>query len=370
MSGAGPFRRLALDAARAARLLAARGARTRGGPFWLLLRLEPPLADTRAGAASWRRPRGPTLLEALRAADAAARDPQVAGVVVRLAGAPASWSAAESLRRALDAVRAAGKPVVAYGERIGQPEYLVAGGAGRLWLPETGSLALVGLRSEGVYLKELLDRIDVRADVVRVGSHKTAAETLTRRGMSPESREQIGAYVDEVYATLVDAITRGRKLAPDAVRAAIDAGPYGARRACEAGLADGCRYPDELEGALVELAPTTAGSPARSGAVRARLDDAVTYDGLRAGDPGWRPLARDLPHVAFLAASGAIHRRAPLGGISAESWPPLLRRLREDAAVRAVVLRITSPGGDALASDLLWRALRVLREEKPVVVSM
>src|SRR5690606_33794824 len=190
-------------------------------------------------------------------------------------------------------------------------EYLVASGADRLWLPETGSLALVGLRSEGVYLKELLDRIDVRADVVRVGSHKTAAETLTRRGMSPESREQIGAYLDEVFETLVDAIARGRKLAPDDVRACIDAGPYGARRACEAGLADGCRYPDEVEGALVELAPATADPARRDGAPRARLVDAIAYDGLRAGDPGWRPLARDLPHVAFLAATGAIHRRGP-----------------------------------------------------------
>ncbi|HSJ98561.1 MAG TPA: signal peptide peptidase SppA, partial [Myxococcota bacterium] len=234
----------------------------------------------------------------------------------------------------------------------------------------TGSLALVGLRSEGVYLKGLLDRLDMRADVVRVGSHKTAAEALTRRGMSPESREQIEAYLDDVFAQLVDAIARGRRLEPAVVRARIDGGPYGARSACEAGLADACRYPDEVEAALAELAPATAESASRNGPPRARLVDAIGYDALRAGDPGWRPLLRDLPHVAYLAASGAIHRRASLGGVSAETWTALLRRLREDAAVRAVVLRIASPGGDALASDLLWRALRLLRGEKPVVVSM
>jgi len=370
MSGAGFLRRAGVDAVRAGRLVVARSALSRRAPFWLALRLEPPLDETRAAGAPWRRARGPTLLEALRATDAAARDPQVAGVVVRLAGAPAGWAAAAALRRALDAVRAAGKPVVAYGERIGQPEYFVASGADRLWLPETGSLALVGLRSEGVYLKGLLDRLDVRADVVRVGSHKTAAEALTRQGMSPESREQVEAYLDDVFAELVDAIARGRRLEPAAVRARIDAGPYGARGACEAGLADACRYPDELEAALAELAPATGEPPAQGGPPRARLVDAIGYDALRAGDPGWRPLLRDLPHVAYLAAGGAIHRRASLGGISAESWVSLLRRLREDALVRAVVLRIASPGGDALASDLLWRALRTLRGEKPVVVSM
>jgi protease-4 len=370
VSGAGFVRRLGIDAVRAGRLVAARSVLTRRAPFWLALRLEPPLDETRAAGPPWRRTRGPTLLEALRASDAAARDPQVAGVVVRLAGAPGGWAAAAALRRALDAVRAAGKPVVAYGERLGQPEYLVASGADRLWLPETGSLALVGLRSEGVYLKGLLDRLDVRADVVRVGSHKTAAEALTRNAMSPESREQVGAWLDDVFAELVDAIARGRGLEPDAVRARIDAGPYGARRACEAGLADACRYPDELEAALAELVPASGEPPRAGGPPRARLVDAVGYDALRAGDPGWRPLLRDLPHVAYLAAAGAIHRRASLGGISTESWLALLRRLREDESVRAVVLRITSPGGDALASDLLWRALRALRDEKPVVVSM
>jgi protease-4 len=367
VSGAGPVRRVAIDAARAARLLAARLWLTRRAPFWMALRLAPPLDETRAVATPWRRERGPSLLEALRALDRAARDPQVAGVFVRLAGAPGGYAAAAALRRALDAVRAAGKRVVAYGERLHQVEYLVASGAERLWLPETGSLALVGLRSEGVYLKALLDRLDLRADVVRVGSHKTAAEALTREGMSPESREQIGAYLDDVFAELVDAIAKGRGLDAAQVRARIDGGPYGARAACEAGLADACRYPDELEAALAELAPATAepGAPAR-----ARLVDALAYDALRARDPGWRPLLRDLPHVAYLSASGAIHRRVALGGVSAEAWTTLLRRLREDDAVRAVVLRVASPGGDALASDLIWRALRVLRAEKPVVVSL
>jgi protease-4 len=370
LSGAGFFRRLGGNVAHAARLGVARAWLGRRAPFWVLLRLEPPLDETRAVGALWRRERGPTLLEALRVADAAARDPGVAGVLVRLAGAPAEFAAAAALRRALAAVRAAGKPVVVYGERIGQAEYLAASAADRIWLPETGSLALIGLRTEGFYLKGLLDRIDVRVDAVRIGSHKSAAEMFTRGGMSPESREQQEAYLEDAFAELVEAIATGRQLDAEAVRTRIDAGPYGARAACEAGLADACLYPDQVEEALAELVPDSGETRSGGGPPRGRIVDVLAYDALRVSDPGWRPLLSDLPHVAYVAATGAIHRRVGISGVSAESWVTLLRQLREDEAVRAVVLRIVSPGGDALASDLLWRAIRLLRAQKPVVVSM
>jgi protease-4 len=370
MPAAGFVRRIGANASRAARRVAARAWLGRRAPFWLLVRLSPPFEETRAVGLLGLRDRTPSLLETLRALDAAARDPEVAGVVLRLAGAPSGFAAATALRRAVDALRAAGKPVAAYGERVGQIEYAVASGADQFWLPETGSLGLVGLRSEGLYLARLLARADVRADVVRIGSHKTAAEMFTREAMSPEQRAQTEAYLDDVFAELVGAIAAGRRLDPSEVRARIDAGPYGARAAVTAGLADGCLFPDEVEEALARLVPDS-GEPRRPGAPpRARLVDARLYDSLRAADVGWRPWLRDHPHVAYVAATGAIHRRLGLGGISAETLAGLLRRLAEDRSVRAVVLRIASPGGDALASDLLWRALRLVRREKPVVVSM
>jgi len=367
---AGPLRRAGADAAWAARRAAAYFALARRAPFWLRLRLAPPLEETRGGARLVARARTPSLLDALRALDAAARDVRVAGVFVRLAGAPAGLSAAASLRRALDAVRAAGKPVAAYGERLQQAEYVIASGASRFWLPEAGSLGLVGLRSEGLYLSRLLARIEVRADVVRIGTHKTAGETLTRDSMSPESREQIEGYLDDAFGELVAAIAAGRGLEPDTVRARIDAGPYGAAAAVEAGLADGCLFPDEIDGELAALAPDTKEASPRPGEPRVRLVDAAAYAALHAADPGWRPLHRDLPHVAYVVAGGAIQLRAALGGISVDSLAARLRRLAFAPSVRAIVLRITSPGGDALASDLLWRALAIARGEKPVVASM
>ena len=364
------LRRAGANAARAARLVSAHFALERRAPFWLLLRLSPPLEETRAAARPFARVRAPSLFEVLRALDAAARDPRVAGVVVRCGGAPTGLAAAASLRRALGALRAAGKRVAAYGERLQQAEYQVACAAERIWLPETGSLGLVGVRSEGFYLSRLLERLDVRADVVRIGTHKSAAEMLTREAMSPESREQLEGYLDDVFAELVAGIAAGRRLEPAAVRERIDAGPYAAPAACEAGLIDGCRYPDQVEEELVELAPATREASPRPGAPRARLVDALAYDALHAGDCGWRPLHRELPRVAYLAASGAIHRRLSLGGISVEGLAAQLRRLGDEPAVRAIVLRIASPGGDALASDLLWRALCVAKRQKPLIVSM
>jgi protease IV len=353
---------------RLGRLGVGRAALTRRAPFWLLIKLAPPLDDTRPLGRLWTRDRVPALIDALRALETAARDRRVAGVVLRLAGAPRRLADAMSLRRAVERVRAAGKPVAAYGERIGLAEFWVASGADRLWLPETGSLHLVGLRREGLFLGRLLEQLHVRPDVVRVGSYKTAAETFTRTGMSPEQREQVEAYLDDLYTELVQAVARGRALEPDAVRERIDAGPYGAPAAVASGLADGCLFPDEVEERLAEWVPESRSRG--DGAARARLVDVSLYEALHVSDPGWRPLWRDLPHVAYVAVGGVIRRRAGLLGISVESVRILCERLRRDARVRAVVLRITSPGGDALASDLLWRALRVLRREKPVVVSM
>src|SRR5262249_4749359 len=162
----------------------------------------------------------------------------------------------------------------------------------------------------------------------------------------------------------------GRRLDAAAVRDRIDGGPYAGVAAVDAGMVDGCLYPDQIEEALEALAPDTREASARMGAPRVRLVDALAYDALHAGDPGWRPLHRDLPHIAYVVAKGAIHRRAAFGGVSVEALGALLRRLATLRSVRGIVLRIASPGGDALASDLLGRALSVARREKPVVASM
>jgi protease-4 len=361
-------RRLGHNALRAARQTAGRLALPRGAGFWVRVRLAPPLDEQRLPALPFQREAPLSLLDVLEILEAAAQDPQVDGVLLRLDGAPHGWAKVLSLRRALERVREAGKPVAAWGERLGAEDLLLGSAATRLWLPPSGSVALVGLRAESVFVRGLLARLGVEADVVRVGGYKAAGEMFVRDSLSPEAREQTEALLDDLYGELVDGIARGRGLDPQAVRERIDAGPYTAPAAAEAGLIDGCLYPDELEEELERLAPPPPED--RPGPRRVRVVAAPFYGALRARDAGWRPLVGDLPKVAYVVATGAIHRGRGFSGIGSDGLRGLLEKLARDPAVRGVVLRITSPGGDGLASDLLWRAVRVARRDKPVVVSM
>jgi protease-4 len=361
-------RRALANASRAARRVVARAAMPPSRSFWLRLRLEPPFAEGPTPSLWPGRPAPLSLLEVLSTLQVAARDPRVDGIFLELAGAPAGLTQALSLRRALDGVRSAGKPVVGYAETLGEEELLVASGADRLFLPESGSVFLVGLRIEGLYLRGLLEEVGARPDVVRIGDYKTAAESFLRQEMSAQQREQLESLLEDRFEALVDGIARGRGLGPDAVRERIDEGPYAAPAALEAGLVDGCLYRDEVEERLEELMPVPP--PERSGPRRVRFVEAPVYHSLHAADPGWRPLLGELPHIAYVVAHGAIRRGSGLRGVASDTYRVLLERLRTDPHVRGVVVRVSSPGGDGLASDLLHRGLSRLREEKPVVVSM
>jgi protease-4 len=354
-------RRLLEHSAQGLRAAIARHALPRA-PFFVRMRLDGALPELPARTRQRATPS--SLLEALLALDAAGRDPRVAGLLLELGASPAGWSGVQSLRRALCALRARGKVVAVYAESLDASALLLASAAERIWLPETGQVHLVGLRAESFYLHELLSRLGVRADIVRIGSHKTAAEVLTRSDMSPEQREQQEALLDDLFASLVEGVAEGRALAPEAVRALVDRGPFVARAAQEAGLVDGCLYPDELDAALAELAPVRAGAPREAPRVDARI-----YTALR--PPGaFHPGGRADPGLAYVVAEGAISRGGVLRGVAAEALCPCLDALREAPEVRGVALRIESPGGDALASDLLWRSVERLTREKPVVATL
>jgi protease-4 len=329
--------------------------------FCLTLRIAAPLAELPSPLRGRGEPG--SLIETLVLLDAAARDPRVAGVLVHLGSAQSGWSGVASLRRALASLRERGKPVAVYAEALDAHGLLLASAADRIWLPETGSLHLIGLRAESLYLRELLARAGVRVDVVRIGDHKAAAETLTRDAMSSEQREQLEAYVDDVFGLLVDGIAAGRGLSPEAVRAAIDHGPFGAAAAREAGLVDACLYPDELDAALASLLPAPADGPRQAVKVEARAYTAVRPPGSLALGPS--PLS-----LAYVVAEGAVARGDAPRGIGSEAYASTLEALRRSPDVRGVALRIESPGGDALASDLLWRSVERLAREKPVVATL
>jgi len=354
--------------ARFARLFVERTSLPRRDGFWLVVRLAGPLEELPVSSPLSGRGSATSLLGLLQTLETAAEDPQVDGVLLRLSGPLRGLSRLLSLRRALLRLREAGIPVAVYAETFEAEGMLLASAASEIWLPESGNVFLVGLRLESLFLRGFLDRIDVKPEVVRVGRYKSAGERFTRESMSPEEREQLEALADDLYGELVEGIATGRGLAPEAVRDLIDRGPYHAPAAVEAGLVDRCLYPDEIEGALEVLMPEPPED--RAGPRRVRLVEAALYQTLRAGDPGWLPLFTGLPRIAYVAALGMIARGRGHRGIASDGYRELFEAIRSDERIRGVVLRIDSGGGDALASDLLWRSVELLTKEKPVVVSM
>ena len=353
-------RQIGDGAARWLRRTVARRALPRSGAFWVSLELPSPLHDVPGGFA---RERAHTLLGLLQTLEAIADEPRAHGVLLELRGAPGGLAAAQSLRRALDAVRARGKAIAAWAESLDLVSLYIASAADRIWIPETGRVYAVGLRADAYYLRDLLDRFEVRPDVVRIGTHKSAGEMFTNQRMSDEQREQLDAIVADHFDALVEGIAAGRGRTGTQVREWIDRGRYTAADAREAGLVDDCAYRDELEDRLGELASRRAPAPGRPELVPAHALWTLRAN-ARSG------LREPPPRIAVLFASGAITRGSQARGIASHSAEELLAALAQDERVRGVVLRIDSPGGDALASDLLWRAVRALRREKPVVASV
>ncbi len=250
--------RAVANLSRTARRFTARRALPREESCWVEVTLPAHLRDQRAPRNPFASEHSLSFLEVLDVIDAAGRDPRVDGVLLKFTGGPESFSQALSLRRAVLLLRDRGKPVVAYAESLDAPAFLVASAATRFWLPEGGSIFLVGIRFEATYFRGLLDRLRIEPEAIRVGSHKAMAERFTRERMSSEEREQLEGLADDLFDALVSGIATGRGLEPDAVRAAIDSGPYRGRAAVSAGLADACLYPDELNEHLAELAPALA----------------------------------------------------------------------------------------------------------------
>lgn len=361
LGGAGGIaRRAAANAWRAVSIPLRRGGLVRGRSAWLRLRLGPAQGELRSPASLRAGAGALALVEILEALEAAERDPLVAGVLVELETGFGGWGRRQALRRALESLRRAGKPVVVFAETLETGDAFVASAATAIWIAPAGSVHLTGLRAEALFLRGLLDRLDVEVDVVRVGSHKSAAETFTRDAMSQAHREQVDAVLDDLFEGLVAAIARGRRLPEERVRELVDRGLFAARDAIGVGLVDATAWPDELDERIGALAS----------ADEERAIGLASYHRLRVADPGWLPLLRDDPRVAYVVASGPIRRGRGLRGIATEALRSLLRRVRDDDRIDAVVLRLDSPGGDGLASDLLWRELLLVARRKPLVVSM
>jgi protease-4 len=291
----------------------------------------------------------------------AAADRRIRAVVFMPQGVQAGWGKLQELREDLLAFKKSGKPLYACLRAPGTREYYLATAADRIYMVPEDLLDLKGLRAELTYFRETLDKLGVQVEVEHAGKYKDAPDMFTRSAMSPETREVMNSILDELYGQLTGSIATARNRTPEQIRATIDQGPFVSQQALAAGLVDALQYQDQVFEELREQLKLPA---IRKVSHRDYLKVPPESVGVESGR-----------RVAFVVAEGDIVRGDdavfPAGdSISPAGMTSLLRRVGDDPGIRGVIVRIDSPGGDAFASDEIWREMTLLSKKKPLVVSM
>lgn len=276
------------------------------------------------------------------------------------------WGKVQELRDAVIDFRSSGKEVVAFLEYGGDREYYLATAADRIYLLPTSPLDLTGVASYEVFLRGMLDRMGVYPDFLAIGDYKTAPNLLTERGMTPAHREMMQALTENLYDQLVRGIAERRQKSEADVRALLDEGPFTPEEALREGLVDDLAYQDQLDDRVPELQASLGEGN------RVEADD---YAQVPPSTVGFNPQSR----IAVLYAVGTIVSGEsgfdPINGdvVGSDTIVEQIRRIREDDSIEAIVLRVDSPGGSAVASDVIWRELMITRDEnpsRPLVTSM
>lgn len=289
----------------------------------------------------------------------AARDERVATVLLMPGTLELPfWAKVQELRDAVLEFRRSGKRVIAFLEYGGDREYYLASAADRVYLLPTSPLDLTGIATYEIFLRGTLDRIGAYPDFLQIGNYKTAPNQLTERGFTPAHREMAVSLNRDMYEQLVRAIAVARRKSEAEVRALVDRGPFTPDEALRAGLVDDLVYEDQLDDRVPEL---------RDGPRERQRVEGEDYARVPLSAAGLRPRSR----IAVLYAAGTIvsgrSRFDPINGqlVGSETLVELIREIRGDGSIQAIVLRIDSPGGSAVASDVIWRELTITRRERP-----
>lgn len=346
-------------------ILVSRGGATLPGEKILTLTLDRPVHDYQETPSfSWIRRGSPQSMADLWAGLARARnDPQVVGLSVYLRNARFGFGKAQELRYLLESFQESERFVNCFLETAGEGTngtlaYFLVSACDHITLAPLGDMNLVGLFSDAYFLKGTLDKLKIETDLSHAGQYKSAAEQFTNTAHSPAAEEALSSVLDDLFDQIVTAVAEDRDLTVEAVRDLIDRAPLTADEALQEGLVDSLGYPDEYEESLSEL-----------------FSEEPRLVALSDYAPPGRPLAAS--RVAVVFTQGTIVR----GSNGTDPWSQqrfagsetlgaILRELADDPGVPAVILRVDSPGGSALASDLMLREVIRLAERKPLIVSM
>jgi protease-4 len=304
----------------------------------------------------------PTVANIWKLLRQAAVDTRIKAVVLEPTSLRVGWGKLDEFRADLQRFKKSGKPLYAYLKIPGAREYYLATAADRVYLGPADWLDVKGMRVELMYFKNTLDKLGISVQVEHDGKYKDFGDMFTRTSMSSETHEVMNSVLDGIYGNFINRIAQARHKTPDEVRAMMDHGPFLANDALHDGLVDELRYEDQMFGELQQQL--------HAGDIH-KLSTAQ-YMKVTAGSLGQEGRYK----IALVVGDGAITRGSPEDegvsdtGITEAGFNKLLRRVAGDASLDGVVVRIDSPGGDAVASDAIWREMNLLSKKKPMVISM
>jgi len=292
-------------------------------------------------------------------------DKRITAVLLDIDISEAGWAKSEEIRSAIEDFRSSGKPVYAYMETGLNKDYYIATACDKIFVPPPGELFTIGLAADVMFFRGSLDKLGIYPDIYQIGAYKSAGDTFTQKQMTEAHKEYINSLLDDLYGRYLDGISKARKKSVDEVKALVDEAPYSAAKAKEVGLIDGALYRDDVEKELKKRLGYKESDDlhvARGNDYRLISQESL---GLNKGDK-----------IAVVYAAGDITSgKSTFGGdgqqtIGSDSLVKTINDVREDKTIKAIVLRIDSPGGSGLASDIIWRAIEAAKAKKPVVVSM
>ncbi len=292
-------------------------------------------------------------------------DKRITAVMLEIDMPETGWAKAEEIRGAIADFRMSGKPVYAYMEYGMNKDYYIATACDKIFLPPPGELFTNGLAADVMFFRGSLDKLGIYPDIYQIGKYKSAGDTFTQKQMTDAHREFINSLLDDLSGRYLDGIAKARGKSAAEVKTLIDNAPYTAKQARDVGLIDGAAYHDDVEKELKKRLGYKDSDDlhiAKASEYRQISQESL---GLNKGEK-----------IAVVYAAGDIMSgKSQFGGqgettIGSDSLVKTIEEARDDKGVKAIVLRIDSPGGSGLASDIIWRAIESAKEKKPVVVSM
>jgi protease-4 len=292
-------------------------------------------------------------------------DKRISAIVLEIDSSGAGWAKAEEIRDAVADFRSSGKPVYAYLEYGMNKEYYIATACDKIYVAPPGELFINGLAADVMFFRGSLDKLGVYPDIYQIGKYKSAGDMFTQKSMTEAHKEFMNSLIGDLFDRYVEATAKARGKSVDEMKALIDNAPYNAKSAKEAGLIDGASYRDEVNQELKnrlgykesQELPLVKGSAYRQVEAESL--------GLNTGES-----------IAVIYASGDIgsgkSENSPSGdqSIGSDTLAKAVKDAAGDPNIKAIVMRVDSPGGSGLASDIIWHAVDQARQKKPVVISM